>query len=638
MLDKIRTFANYKIVRFFFAVFLIIPFGLFGIDYYFRAPVGGDTVASVGRARVSQSEFDQAIRAQQETYQAQLGRNFDPALMENPEIRKAVLDRLIAERLLAIGAEKAGVRVSDKQLAERIAAEPAFHEDGKFSKTRYDAIARAQGFSPVGLDERLREDFRLSQYRGAIVETAIVPRATLDGFIRLSEQSREVSVVTITAESQLPKVKLTDDQLKAWYEARQKEFAVPEQVRVEWVELSPETLAAQAQVNPDDVKKFYETNQPRFMTKEERRASHILVSLKPDAGEADVKAAEDKAKAIAERVRKAPATFADVAKKESQDPGSAVQGGDLGFFGRGAMVKAFEDAVFAAKKDEIVGPVRSDFGFHVIRLTAEKPAKGKSLAEATPEIEAELKKSAASRRFAEVAEGLSNMVYEQPTSLKPVGDAYKLTIQQSGWFARNAGAPPALASPKVIAEIFSDNAIKAKRNTAAVEGVPGTIVAARVIEHKPAEQRPLEAVRAVVEARAKREEALKLATAEGEAALKEYQAGKDPGLKWPAPLAVSRQKPGGLPPPVLDKIFKADAKALPAYSGAQSPAGYAVVKVSKVIDIGEIDDAKRKSLAAQLQQAVALGELESSIGSLRESVGVQLRKDTGDKKAGAPAQ
>lgn len=636
MLDKIRHFAEYKIVRYLFAIFLIIPFGLFGIDYYFRAPVGGDTVASVGRVRVSQSDFDAAIRQQQETYQAQLGRNFDPALMENPEIRKSILDRLIAERVLSVGAEKAGVRVSDKQLAERIAAEPAFQEDGKFSKSRYDAIARAQGFSPVGLDERLREDYRLTQFRGAIVETAIVPRATLDGFIRLSEQSREVSVVTVTAESQMPKVKLTEDQLKAWYEARQKEFAVPEQVRVEWVELSPEALAAQAAVSPEDVKKFYETNQPRFLTKEERRASHILVAVKADAGEAEVKAAEEKAKAIAERVRKAPATFADVAKKESQDPGSAVQGGDLGFFGRGAMVKPFEDAVFTAKKDEIVGPVRSDFGFHVIRLTAEKPAKGKSLAEATPEIEAELKKGAAAKRFAEVAEGLSNMVYEQPTSLKPVSDAFKLNVQQSGWFSKAGGAPPALAHPKVLAEIFSDNAIKAKRNTAAVEGVAGTIVAARVIEHKPAEQRPLEAVRAVVEARAKREEALKLATAEGEAALKEYQAGKDPGLKWPAPLAVSRQKPGGLPPPVLDRIFKADAKALPGYAGAQTPAGYAVVKVTKVIDIGEIDEAKRRSLSAQLQQAVALGELESAIGSLRESIGVQLSKDALAKRA--PAQ
>ncbi len=247
------------------------------------------------------------------------------------------------------------------------------------------------------------------------------------------------------------------------------------------------------------------------MQREERRASHILLTVKAGATEDERKAVEAKATTLAAELRKKPAGFADVAKKESQDPGSAAQGGDLGFFARGAMVKPFEDAVFAAKKDEIVGPVKSDFGYHVIRVTDVKPEKGKSLAEATPEIEADLKKGAASRRFAEVAEGLTNLVYEQSTSLKPAADLYKLPIQQSGWFARTGGAPPLLANPKLIAEIFSDNAIKSKRNTAAIEVAPSVIVSARVIEHKPAEQRPFEAVRAVIEQRYKRDEALKLA-------------------------------------------------------------------------------------------------------------------------------
>ena len=178
MLDKIRTFAQYKIVKFLFAIFLIIPFGLFGIDYYFRTPVGGDTIATVGSLRVSQGDFDQALRQQQETLQGQFGRNFDASIMENPEVRRSVLDRVINERLVVVGAERAGVKIDDKQLAERIAAEPAFQEDGKFSKQRYEAIARSQGFSVVGLDERLREDMRLSRYRDAIVRTAIVPRTT----------------------------------------------------------------------------------------------------------------------------------------------------------------------------------------------------------------------------------------------------------------------------------------------------------------------------------------------------------------------------------------------------------------------------------------------------------------------------
>lgn len=632
MLDKIRTFAQYRIVKFIFAIFLIIPFGLFGIDYYFQTPLGGDTVATVGDLRVSQQDFDAALRQQQETLAAQFGRNFDQSIMENPELRRSVLDRVINERLVSQGARRAGVSIDDKALADRIANEPAFQEDGKFSRERYEAIARAQGYSVVGLDELLRDEMRLSRYRDAIVRTAIVPRATLEGFIRLSEQSREVSMVSIGPEAFLAAVKPTEEQLKAYYDARAKEFAVPEQVRVEYVELSLDALAARTPADAEEVKKFYEANKSRFVQREERRASHILLTVKPDATEAEKKAVEEKAKALADEVRKKPASFADVAKKQSQDPGSAVQGGDLGFFARGAMVKPFEEAAFGAKKDEIVGPVKSDFGWHVIRVTDIRPEKGKSLAEATPEIEAELKKGIAARRYTEVAEGLTNIVYEQSTSLKPAADTFGLTVQQSGWIPKGGAAPGVLNNPKLLAEIFSDNAIKAKRNTAAIEVAPSIMVAARVVEHKAADQRPFDTVRAAIEQRFKREEAVKLAVADGEAKLKAVIEGKDAGLKWPAPLAVSRQKPGGLPPQVLDKVFRADAKQLPAVVGVSTPMGYSLVKVTKVIEIDTIDDDKRKALAEQLKQTLALAELESTLATLRGRVGVQVSKEAFDRK------
>ena len=560
MLEQIRNFANYRIVKFLFAIFLIIPFGLFGIDYYFRSPMGGDTVATVGSLRVNQADFERALRQQQETLQAQFGRNFDASLMENPEMRRSILDRVINERLIAVGSERSGVRIDDKQLADRIAGEPTFQEDGKFSKARYDEFARSQGFSAVGLDERIREDMRLARYRDAIVQSAIVPRSTLDGFIRLSEQSREVSLVNVSPDAFVAAVKPTEAQLKAYYQAHVTEFAVPEQVRVEYIELSLDALAAQSPVDPEDVKKFYESNKPRFVQREERRASHILFAVKAGATDDERKAVQARAAALVAELKKKPAGFAEAAKKQSQDPGSAAQGGDLGFFARGAMVKPFEEAAFAAKKDEIVGPVQSDFGYHVIRVTDVRPEKGKSLAEATPEIEAEIKKGAAARRFAEVAEGLTNMVYEQSTSLKPAADLYKLEVRQSPWFAKTGGAPALLANPKLLAEIFSDHVIKAKRNTAAIEVAPSVLVAARLLEHKAADQRPFEAVRAAIEARYKREEALKLATTDGEAKLAAAAQGKEIEVKWPAPLAVSRQKPGGLSPPVLDKVFRADAK------------------------------------------------------------------------------
>ena len=634
MLENLREFGNKKIVRLIFALFLIIPFGLFGIDFYFKSPVGGDTVVSVGSQRIGATELDNAMRQQAEQYRQQFRGNFDASLMDNPEIRRAVLERLVNEKLVTVGSERAGVSIPDKVLADRIAGEPAFQVGGKFSRERYEQVAKSNGLTPVGLDERLRQDFRQAQFRSSISDTAFVPRATLDNFIKLSEQTREVSVVQLAPEPYLAKVKVTPEQVKAYYDGHAAEFTTPERARVEYVEFSLDALAAKAEVPAEEVKRFYDDGMQRnqWGQQEERKASHILVTVKPDAKDADKKAAEAKARALAEQVRKNPKSFADVAKKESQDPGSAVQGGDLGFFPRGAMVKPFDEAAFAARKGEIVGPVLSDFGYHVIMVTDIKAAKVKSLAEATPEIEASLKKQVAGRKFAESAEQFSNMVYEQSASLKPVADTLKVPVKDGGWITKGAATNPALNNPKLMAEIFSADAVKAKRNTSAVETAPNVLVAARVLEHKPAELRPLDAVKADIERKLQRDEALKLAKADGEAKLKLLQEGKDAGVKWPAALAVNRQKSGGLFPQVLDRVFRADAKKLPAFVGVETPSGYSLVQVSKVIELEKVDAAQRTALGSQLQQAVAMQELEATLSSLRERVGVKVRKDVLEKK------
>jgi peptidyl-prolyl cis-trans isomerase D len=497
--------------------------------------------------------------------------------------------------------------------------------------------AKSQGMTAPVLDERLRQFFRTQAFRDSISETAFVPRATLDSFIRLSEQTREVSVVNLTPEAYLGKAKVTPEQVKTYYDGHAAEFTIPERARVEYIELSVDALAARAEAPAEEVKRAYEDGMTRnqWGKPEERRASHILVTVAPDAKEADRKAAQEKAAAIAERVRKAPKSFAEVAKKESQDPGSAVQGGDLGFFPPGAMVKPFSDAVYAAKKGDILGPVATDFGYHVIQVTDLKPAQLRSLAEASPEIEAQIKKQAASRLFADSAEKFANLVYERSESLKPAADELKVEVRQSPWISKGQGTPGPLGNPKLTAEIFSDNTVKAKRNTAAVEVAPNTLVAARVIEHKPSELRPIEAVRADIERKLAREEALKAARAEGEAKLKDLQAGKDGGVKWPAPLAVNRQKSGGLFPQVIDRAFRADSKKLPAYLGVETPAGYSLVQVSKVIELEKVDDALRAKLGTDLRQSVAMEELEATLASLRERIGVNVRRDALEKK---PAQ
>jgi peptidyl-prolyl cis-trans isomerase D len=635
MLQNIRDFASKRIVRWLFIIFLVVPFGLFGIDAYINRVGSDGTVAHVGKARVTVTEFDQALRRQADMYREQFRGQFDSSIMDNPEIRRAVLDGLVAEKLVGIGAERSGLRIPDAALAERISRVPEFQVDGRFSKDRYDLVAKAQGITPVALDERLRQAFRLQEFREAIAQTAIVPNATIESFIKLSEQSREVSVVNLTPESYLPKVKVSPEQVKQYYDANAAEFTTPESARVEYVELSVDALAAKAEVPAEELKRAYEDGMKRnqWGQPEERRASHILITAAADAKDADRKAAEARAKDIAERVKKAPRTFADVARKESQDPGSAAQGGDLGFFTPPAMVKPFADAVFAAQKGDIVGPVASEFGYHVILVTDIKPAKMKSLAEAAPEIEATLKKQVAQRAFAESAEQFSNLVYEQSSSLQPAADALKLQVKQSPWVSKGTPGFGPLASPKILAEIFSDNTIKAKRNTSAVEVAPGMLVAARVIEHKPAQLKPLDAVKADIERKLAREEALKLARQEGEARLKELVEGKDAGLKWPAPLAVNRQKPGGLFPQVIDKAFRADTKKLPAYLGVETPMGYTLVQVHRVIEVEKVDPAVRDRLAQQLRQSVAMEELEAALNGLREDVGVTVRRDALERKA-----
>ena len=640
MLEHFREFANKRIVRLLFALFLIIPFGFFGIDFYFRSPVGGHTLASVGHVRIGQQEFDQALRNQTENYRRQLRGQFDPSIMENPEVRRAVLDGLVSQKLLGVGAERAGIRMGDKQLAERIYSEPFFQVDGRFNRDRYEQIAKSQGMTTVGLDERLRQDYREQQFRGSITDTTIVPRSTLDSFIKLSGQTREVSVVNLAPDAYASKVKVTPEQVKAYYEGHPAEYTTPERVRVEFVELSLDALAARATVSPEDVKKVYdeEVKAGKHGTREERRASHILITAPADAKDDVKKAAEAKAKDIADQVRKNPKSFAEIARKESQDPGSAGQGGDLGFFARGAMVKPFEEAAFAAKKGEIVGPVKSDFGYHVILVTDIKPEKVRSLAEAAPEIEANLKKAKAQAGFPDSVEQLNNIVYEQSSSLQPAAEKLGLPIQQSPWITQG-NATTQLSNPKLQAEIFSDSSIKGKRNTSAIEVAPNTFIAAHVVEHKAAELRPLDAVRGEIDRKLQRDEAMRLAREDGETKLKSLQEGKDTDLKWPAPLGVNRQKPGGLLPQVLDKVFRADAKKLPAYAGIETLAGYTLVRVSKVVELEKVEDAQRQALAGRLRQAVADEELESTLTSVRDRVGVAVKKGALDvRRDEAPVQ
>lgn len=631
LIEKLREGAQTKAAKIILAL-ITIPFAFWGVDSYLRRPAQQGAVATVGERVVTVSEYEETLRSQTEQYRQMLGRNFDPKMLENPVIKEGILSGLIDQRVLQEAADVARVHVTDKSIADQITAAPIFQDEGKFSKQRYETFAKQRAGSVTNFEAKLRDDLETQALRDSILNTAIASRTSSELLLKASEQSREVSVINLGYDQFASKVKLEPAQVKEFYEKNVQEFTIPEQVKVEFIELSADTLAAQSPVEASAVSQFYDTNKARFVQREERRASHVLIAAKKDAKPEEKKAAREKAEKVLAEVKAKPASFADVAKRDSDDPGSKQSGGDLGFFGRGAMVPPFETAVFKGAKDEIIGPVESDFGFHVIRVTDIRAEKTKTLDEARPEIEAELKKQNATTKLAELSSKFSDLVFTQPTSLKAAADAVKLPIQTSPLFNRSFAPVPSLNNPKMLAEIFSDDVRKNKKNTSAVEVQPGVYVAARVIEEKPSEVRPFETVKTSIEQRLQRDEATKLAKADGEAKLTDLTGGKNPNLSWPANLLVSRTKTGSLPPEVIDRVMKSDVQKLPAYIGvANSQGGYSLVRISSVVDATAADE-QRTQYVSRLKGTVSQTEIQQYVEAAKQKAGVKINRTLIERK------
>jgi peptidyl-prolyl cis-trans isomerase D len=615
-------------------VFITVPFALWGVESYIRTPAGQDTVATVEKEKITTQEFQQAVRNQLDQFRQQFGGNIDPSIMDNAEMRKSILDQLIDQRLVAAATKSSGVVVSDETLRERISTEPSFQQDGKFATSRYELFLKTQGLSAVGFENRMRQDLERQRFVESIVATGFTANASVKQYLRAAEQTRDIAVINVTPEQFLSQVKITAEAAKAFYELKKSDYTTPEQTRAEYVEFSVDSLTPTIQVPAEETKAYYDANSSRYMQKEQRKASHILINVTPKSTDAEKKAAKEKADALFVQAKKNPKEFAELAKKNSQDTGSASNGGDLGLFARGAMVKPFEDAAFSAKKDELVGPVLSDFGYHIIRVTEIQPEKGKGIAEVTPEIEGELKKQKAARKFAELAEKFTNAAYEQSSSLKAAAEIIGLAVKQTPWMSKGQGAPAPFNNPKLMTALFSDEVQKNKRNTEAVEVATNTLVAARALESKPAVVRPFAEVEASIIARLTREEAGKLAKKDGEARLEALMQGKSIDVKWPALLAVSRASAGGLAPNVIEAAMKADPKKLPAYVGTENPGGgFVLVQVAKLNEATAIDEAKLQTTRTRVAQSLSQQEILSTLAQIRAKSDVTISKDALAKKA-----
>ena len=610
MFDFVRKHT--RIMQFLLFLLIFPSFVLFGVEGYSRMREKGEAVAKIDGAEILQGDWDFAHKQEIDRIRAQAP-NIDVKLLDTPEARYRTLERLVRDKVLAVAAEKSRLTVSDAQLSRTLAAEPAIaslrRADGTLDMARYQQLLAGQGMSPEMFESKVRGDISSRQVLSGIVDTGFSAASVADKTLSAYFERRSVQVALFRPADFLTKISPTATDLEAYHKAHSDLFQAPEEASVEYVVLDLDSVMKTVTASDADLKTYYEQNAAAMAGQEQRRASHILINSGKEASAADKQKAKAKAEEMQQAAKKAPATFAELARKNSQDTGSAANGGDLDFFGRGAMVKAFEDAAFAMKVGDISEVVESEFGYHVIKLTDVKSPKVKSFEEMKPELEAVVKKQLAQKKFAEAADTFTNTVYEQADSLKPVADKLKLDVKTVNGLMRNPkpGDKSILANPKFLNAVFSPDSVEKKRNTEAVEIGPNQMVSARITKYSPAHTQALEDVKDRVRERFMAERGAELAKADGAAKLAAWKANPS-SASYPAVVTVSRDDPQKLPAQVVDAALRADPAAMPAEVGVDlGAAGYAVLKVIKSVprELPAAEAAKQERLQYTRQWTTA---------------------------------
>jgi peptidyl-prolyl cis-trans isomerase D len=440
-------------------------------------------------------------------------------------------------------------------------------------------------------------------------------------------ETRVVRALVLTPQSFAAQVKTDDAAVSAYYKANAARFKAPETVKLAYAILSQDQLAQGLTVTPQEVQQYYQQHQAEFGA-EQRRASHILLTLPKGAPAQEQQRVKAEAEALLKQLQANPSSFAQLARSRSQDPGSAVKGGDLGFFARGAMVKPFDDAVFAMKPGQISGLVKSDYGYHIIRLDQ---VKQPDLEAVKPQVEQRLRQQKAASTFRSKVESLTELAYQQGDSLKGVADALKLTVQQSDWISRAKPAnDPVLSNPKVLAAAFSSDVLQHKHNSEPIDLGNNTMVVVRVTDHQPAHQPKLDEVRDVIKAELISAEGAKLAAARGQALLAALKSGKgSEASNWSPAHPVSRQNSSNLPEADMRAVFAADIGKLPAFAGVKHDTGeYVIYRVDQVMAAPAATPEQRQQLSGIIAQMNANAQAMSYLTVLRQKYPVKAGKQT----------
>ncbi len=623
MFDLIRNLAHGwagKLIL----ILITVTFALFGIESYLSSASSNIGVAEVDGQTIPVQSYDNAIKNMRARLQSQ---GMDPNELDNPQMKALVLNNLIDQRIVQKAVQKENFAISDAHLTTYITGMPEFQKEGQFSQERYDLLLSQNQLTPSKFEAGTRSDLLVQQAQDGITKLGMMTKERQNAVLKLMNQKRTVSVAEIRTKDYLDQVKIEEKDIKAYYDKNKDKLLVPEKVKLEFLVMSANNLITQVEVSNDEVKAYYEENITQYQGNERRKASHILINIPAGATDEQRTEAKDKAEAILAQLTVNPDSFESIAVKESQDPGSAQKGGDLGFFGRGDMVPAFENAVFSMQEGQISELVESEFGYHIIKLTGIE-GESNDFASLQPSIKGDLMFKKAQERFLTQAEEFNNMVYEQSGSLAPAAEAFNLDIQTSEWLSQKEAMKFFNDNAQFASLLFTSEALEERLNTEAVEVKPNTIVSARVVDYADAKPREYDNVKKAIEDLLKLEEASKLAILEGKGALKILQEGMAVDtLDWLSEVTVDRKNAEGLTDLAMRQAFKTNVDKLPAYSGIEdSRKGYLIVKVSEV----QYPDAKDSDAtgvqAEELANALNDEYLSAYKASLRAEAKVKVNE------------
>jgi peptidyl-prolyl cis-trans isomerase D len=622
MLDKFRSYAQTKAAQVILAL-VLIPFALFGIDSYLNQAGNNLSIAKVDGYKIALPEYNRAIENVRNRMMSE-GKKVDPAMFDSFEFKESVVDGLITKQLINNDIKKSQFKITDQQLSQYIIGMPDFQKDGKFSQELYDKVLQNNQLNPKKFEESIRNDLLIQQVRDGLQKLTFIPPNNLTETLKATSQQREVTVAEFKTKEYMAKANISEKDMQAFYDQNKSKFLAPEQVKAEFVVFSLTSILPSITVSEDEVKAFYKTNADKYQNQQQREASHILIAASKNAAPAEKAKAKAKAEDVLGQIKKNPKQFEELATKYSQDPESAKKGGDLGAFGRGMMVKPFDDAVFSMKVNEISGIVESDFGYHIIKLT-KVIGEGGGFDAIKPQIKAELIYQKAQDKYAALAEDFSNKVYEQSSSLDVVSKKFNLPIQKTDWISRNE-SDKFFKNEALMNALYSKESIKDRRNTEAIEVTPNNLISARVVDYQAQSTKPFAEVKKSIEDYLKFEAAKKLVATEGEAALKSV-ADASRKIDWQATVLVDRKNTKGLSQAVTNHAYKMPTDKLPSYSGfVDGNNGYVIVKVSKVAFPNDDNEENKKEFASSYTEALSSEYLSAYLKGLKAKSSVSVNQ------------